>query len=148
MSDIQMRRVRSYIHYDPERIDYSVTGEELERLCEAGQNLWKDVCLVSVSLGIPTLINAVVETTRQTPFSLTLQMFLNYLVGVLGLFLGVVFGVAWRRSHQSLRLLVDTIKQKPRMEIIQPEAVDVGALPTAHLAEHTPSQSSNKTSEQ
>lgn len=79
MSNIQRSRSRSYLHYDPERVDYSVTNEELEKLCEGGRNLWKDVCLVSLSLGVPSLINAIVETTRQTAFSLTLSMFLNHL---------------------------------------------------------------------
>jgi hypothetical protein len=132
--------LRSYIHYDPERKDYSVTGEELKRLCETGQNLWKDVCLVAASLGVPCLINGIAETAQQSSFSLTLSMFLNYLVGGLGLALGVVFGIAWYRSRQDFQSLVNDIKQKPKMEII-PEAVDVGSLSTARLVDTSQPQS-------
>jgi uncharacterized membrane protein YciS (DUF1049 family) len=133
---------RTYIHYDPERTDYSVTAQELQTLIKEGQSLWKDVCLVSVSLGIPTLLNAVAETTRQTSFSLTLSMFLNYLFGILGLALGLIFGVAWFRSRQRLHSVVDSIKQKPKMAII-PEVVRGGQLPAAYLVEPASSQSSN-----
>lgn len=143
ISPAQRPRARSYIHWDPERVDYSVTPEELEKLREGGRSIWKDVCLVSVSLGIPCLINAVAETTRQVSFSLTFSMFLNYLTGVLGLAFGLIFGIAWRRSHQSLGAVVDAIKQKPKMEIL-PEAVDVGEL---HLAEPSPTQPSDKMDE-
>ncbi|MBM3300633.1 MAG: hypothetical protein FJY85_11830 [Deltaproteobacteria bacterium] len=133
---VQEPPIRSYIHYDPERTDYSLTGEELKELREGGQNLWKDVCLVAVSVGIPCLINAIAETIQQSSFALTLSMFLNYLVGVLGLALGVVFSIAWRRSHRSLQSLIDAIKHKPKMQIV-PDVVNVGALPIARVAEAT-----------
>jgi hypothetical protein len=133
-NQIQKPPILSYIHYDPERTDYSLTGEELKELCEAGQNLWKDVCLVAVSLGIPCLINAVAETATQSTFTLTISLFLNYLVGALGLALGMIFSIAWRRSHCSLQTLIDAIKKKPKMQII-PEITNVGPLPAARIAE-------------
>ena len=110
---------RSYLHYDPERVDYAVSGEELEQLCQARQNLWKDVCLVLLPLGIACLLNAVADT--QIPLKLDLALFLNYLFGVLGLILGLVFGVAWRRSDQDFRSLVAGIREKPKVELASAE---------------------------
>lgn len=120
-------RTRSFIHYDPERTDYSVTGEELEKLYQGGQNLWKEICLVSISVGVPTLVNAIAQTTDQAEFHLTLSLFLNYLFGVLGITLAIVFGIAWRRSHQHISAIVEAIKGKPRMEIT-PSMLNVGQI--------------------
>lgn len=121
---------RQYIHYNPERTDYSMTTDELARLESAGSNLWKDVCLVSSSLGISCIINAIAATPD--PFKLSAALFLNYLFGVLGLVLGAVFGIAWRRTNVSFRTIVDEIKKKPKMEIV-PSTTNVGALPAATL---------------
>lgn len=120
-------RSRSFIHYNPERVDYSVTGEELEKLHRGGQNLWKETCLVSTSVGISTLLNAIAQTTDQSQFDLTLPLFLNYLFGALGSVLAICFGIAWYRSHRNISNVVYTIKEKPRIEIM-PSILDVGRL--------------------
>jgi hypothetical protein len=112
---------KQYIHYDPERTDYSVSADELSRIESAGESLWKDACL----------INAIAGTTK--PFVLSLALFLNYLVGVLGIVLGVVFAIAWRRRRACLGNIIECIKRKPKMEIV-PSTHNVGALPTATLA--------------
>ena len=50
---------QSYIHYDPNRIDYSLSEEELQNLANAGQNSWKDFCIFCFAVGIPCTINGV-----------------------------------------------------------------------------------------
>jgi len=124
---------KQYIHYDPERVDYAVTAEELARLEAAGTNLWKDVCLVTGALGVSCLINAIAHSA--SPFKLTLSLFLNYLCGAIGIALSFIFGIAWYRGRRSFREVIGVIKQKPKMEIALPEAVNVGSLPTASLSE-------------
>lgn len=126
---------KQYIHYDPDRVDYSVTGEELARLESAGSNLWKDACLVCAPVGLSCLINAVANTT--TPFVLSVGVFLNYLFGILGLALAVVFSIAWNRSHKGFKAVIEAIQQKPKMQISVPATVDVGSLPTAALSPTT-----------
>ncbi len=138
---MQARGSRQYIHYDPERIDFAVTGEELANLERASGSLWKDVCLVSFSLGIPCLINAIAGTKQ--PLELTLALFLNYLFGILGIAFGVIFGIAWVRNRQTVSSVIDAIKKKPKMEIAIPEAVNVGSLPTASLAPSNPEEPSS-----
>ena len=120
-----------YIHYDPEQVHFAVRDDELKRLAEGSAGLWKDVCLVSLSLGMPCLINAVAGT--KLPFEWSLALFLNYLLGVLGIALGIIFGIAWYRGHTSVSTLVASIKSKPRMQITLPTTQDVGALPAAEL---------------
>jgi hypothetical protein len=117
---------RQYIHYNPDRTDYSVSTDELTRLESAGSNLWKDVCLVSGPLGLSCLINALAAT--KDPFKLTISLFLNYLFGVLGIILAVVFAVAWHKSHKTFSQLISDIKQKPKIQIDFPGTVDVGPM--------------------
>lgn len=141
MDNPDLPRQRSYLLYNPERIDYSVTGEELERL-RGGQSLWKDFCLVFASLGVPCLINAIADTQKMPSFTLSLSLFLNYLFGVLGILLAVVFGIAWHRSHQSFSSLIEAIKSKPKLELT-PSTENVGALQVAATNQTQASAQSN-----
>jgi hypothetical protein len=109
----------SYLHYRPERVDYSVTGEELERFQTAGQSLSKDVLLVSISLAIPCLINAVEETVSQPGFTLTLPMFLNYLVAVVAVAAAIPSLVLWLRNRRKRDILLKSLSDKPKMMVIE-----------------------------
>ena len=127
---------KRFIHYDPDRTDYSVTPEELRSFQDAGANIWKDACLVLGALGVPCFINALAATP--SPFQLSASLFLNYFFGVIGLVLSVIFGIAWWKSAQTVRALVDRIKSKPRHELA-PGSTDVGALASQNVG--TPSVS-------
>lgn len=116
-----------YIHYDPDRTLYALTNDELEGIISRPQPLWKDTCLVSVSIGLPFLINAIAQTQNQLVFKLDIILFLNYLFGVLGILFGIVFGFAWRRSSQDTKKLIERIKSRPRMES-DPSTTNIGAL--------------------
>ncbi|MGD0264747.1 MAG: hypothetical protein ABSD47_07290 [Candidatus Methylomirabilota bacterium] len=120
---------RQYIHYDPDRTDYSITPEELATLESANSNIWKEVCLVCGPLGLSCLLNALASTKE--PFTLTLSLFLNYLFGILGVGLAIVFGIAWCRSRKTFRRIIEGIKKKPKMQVTLPNAVVVGSLPAA-----------------
>src|SRR5438876_12111052 len=93
---------RAYIHYNPQRIDYAVTAEELERLIESGQNSWKEFCLVYSSVGVPCLINAVAAINGQVNFTLTMGVFLNCLVGGLGISLAICFAILWGKTSKAV----------------------------------------------
>jgi hypothetical protein len=132
MSADHLAAGHQYIHYDPDRVDYSVTDGELAQLDSAGSNLWKDVCLVCAPIALSCLVNAIADSKQ--PFALTVPLFLNYLFGVVGLILAVIFGIAWHRSRTSFRSVIDSIKKKPKMQIRVPATVDVGSLPEAELS--------------
>jgi hypothetical protein len=68
-----------------------------------------------MSLGIPCLINALHDTT--SPFVLDLSLFLNYLLGVLGIILASIYGIQWYKTHLSIDELIDSVKKKPRLEV-------------------------------
>lgn len=122
---------KQFIHYNPERTDYSVTAEEIARIETSGANLWKDMCLVSGPLGTSCLINAIIATPA--PFKLSLGLFLNYLLGCLGVCLCIVFAIAWYKTAGQLNAVIRQIKEKPKMEII-PSTTNIGSLETTPIA--------------
>jgi hypothetical protein len=48
-----------YIHYDPERVEYSVTESEMVTIERGNSSLWKDICLVAFSIALATGLNAI-----------------------------------------------------------------------------------------
>ena len=118
MSDeLNIKDAANYIHYQPERVDYAISEGELGQLRQCTDNLWMDFCLFCSAGGIPCLINAISEATSRTPFRATLSFNLNLVVGILGLLLGIAFGIAWFRTRQSGNAIITAIKNKPRMRL-------------------------------
>ncbi|GIW50777.1 MAG: hypothetical protein KatS3mg081_0132 [Gemmatimonadales bacterium] len=107
-----------YIHYDPTRVDYSRTESELNQLKTSAHNHWKDLTIASIALAVPCLVNAATITTGQEAFVPTLPFVLNLLVGLVGIGLGVGFGIAWRRTSVDLERLIGQIKAKPKMVVV------------------------------
>ncbi|MGA2659566.1 MAG: hypothetical protein ABSH34_18835 [Verrucomicrobiota bacterium] len=116
-SDINFSSGASFIHYDPERVDYSISESELEQLRQCADNLWKDFCLACSGVGIPCLINAMSLAKKATPFVPTLEFNLNLVVGILGITLGIAFGIVWFKTKRSSKGIIDLIKAKPEIKI-------------------------------
>jgi hypothetical protein len=109
----------NYIHYNPERIDYTLTGEELEQLQNTIQNNWKDFCIGAFALGVPCLINSISEVSNQQKFVPTISFNINLVIGILGLSLGFVFLILWQKSQKQTDVLLDKIKTKPKISIVR-----------------------------
>jgi hypothetical protein len=58
-----------------------------------------------------------VAAVRTNPFTVTLEFNLNALFGVVGLILGLAFGIAWWRTHRSAARVAAAIKAKPKMRL-------------------------------
>ena len=116
-SDINFSSGGTFIHYDPERIDYSISESELEQLRQCADNLWKDFCLACCGVGIPCLVNAISLATKTQPFVPTLEFNLNLVVASVGITLGIAFGIAWSKSKKGSRRIVELIKAKPKIKI-------------------------------
>ena len=67
-SDMNTASPKNYIRYETERVDFSLTGEELETLKNSSQNSWKDFCIGSFAVGVPCLINAISEINKQDSY--------------------------------------------------------------------------------
>ena len=107
----------AFIHYDPERVDYAISEGELNELRRCTDNLWKDFCLVFGGLGIPCVVNAINEVRGMQTFNATLSFNLNLVVGIVGIALAIVFGIAWKRTKKSADKIVAAIKDKPKIRL-------------------------------
>ncbi|MCK9362456.1 MAG: hypothetical protein M0P74_02465 [Syntrophales bacterium] len=120
----------NYIHYDPERVDYSLTPSELENLQTACQSNWKDFFIGSFAVGIPCLINAISEISKQTSYQTTLSINLNLISGILGIIMGVFFLIGWNKTKTDISEIIGTIKEKPKIPFI-PGVSNVGPMKPA-----------------
>lgn len=118
---------KSYIHYDPERVDYSLSKDELENIRHASQNNWKDFSIACLAVGVPCVINAISEIFRQETFKLTLSFNLNLVVGIIGIVLGIAFLLAWQKTKKNLEEIIKTIKDKPKFEFT-PSVTNIGEM--------------------
>jgi hypothetical protein len=116
-----------FLHIQPERVDYAVSEAELERLRKGEYLIWKDIFLVTVALAIPTLVNAIVETTSQAEFKVTLSILLNFLIGIVSFMFCIIAGVVWYQQQRDLTSVIETIRNKPRHEI-PPGVFSVGTV--------------------
>jgi hypothetical protein len=106
---------RVILHYDPDRVDYAVIESELRELEESGNTIWKDICLVSASASLGFAPNAVEEFVNQAVFHLTAKLFFNSTLGVISLVCAVAFGVAWKKAARSRRIVLERIRNKPKL---------------------------------
>lgn len=120
----------SYIHYNPERVDFSATDSELEQLCRSGHNSWKDFTIACGGVGVPCILNAITIYQAQSQFAATLAFTLNLVVGLVGVVLSVAFGIMWYRTAADVASIVTVIKAKPRIPFQPPGVSNIGQLPS------------------
>jgi len=115
----------NFIRYNPERVDFTLTGEELEQLKNSMQNSWKDFFIACLAVGFPCLINAISEVNQQTVFTATLSFNLNLVFGTLGIILGIIFLIVWQKTKTNSDLLIEKIINKPKISI-NTSGIDLG----------------------
>ena len=106
----------SYIHYEPNRIDYTINESELLLLEESGKNFWKDIFFVCLGLCIPSLLNAIV-CKHKLPDGWNDEIFYNTLLGSLTLILCLISAFLWFKTGKKLSTIVNQIKNKPKYKI-------------------------------
>jgi hypothetical protein len=119
IAEINRNIQESYIHYDPNRVDFTINHLELDLLKLAGSSIWKDVFLTSLGLGIPTLINGFKAYSNLPPVSnITLDIFVNLLVGGISIALSIICFIVWQQNKNNFNKLIEQIKSKPKYKII------------------------------
>jgi uncharacterized membrane protein YciS (DUF1049 family) len=101
------------IRINPNRVDYTITDYELDSISEAGQNSWKDFFLVFISSAIPLLINGIPEINLDENFTLSLELFLNLLIGGISFIAAIICGILWLKTKKNLSEIIEKIKSKP-----------------------------------
>lgn len=119
VNDINQALAKNFIHYDPNRTDYSVNSFEIELIEQTGNSIWKDVFLGSLGIAIPCLINAISDYNKLTGAAknFTSDIFLNSLFGSVGLILAIISCIVWQRNKKSFKKVIADIKNKPKYEM-------------------------------
>lgn len=111
--------------YEPERILYAISDEEINKLCDGEKSLWKDFFLVAISLGLPCIINGISSPVKGSEFPLSAVI--NYIFGGVGLILAIIFFVLWRSDSKNSDSLLSTIKARQKVQLPS-NTSDVGKL--------------------
>jgi hypothetical protein len=120
----------NYIRYNPKRVDYTVSEAELNSILGSSQSTWKDFFIFLIALGLPCIINGIAQISGQVSFSLTLPIFLNFIIGVPALIVGICFSIAWWKTKDQLKNIIKNIKEKPEMSITWSTGTDMGDMNT------------------
>lgn len=122
-SDIDIQEINknlqeNYIHYDLNRVDYTINNLELTLIEKSGSPIWKDFFIATLAMAIPLLLNAYHEydnLTEQTEYSIGL--FLNCLVGSICLVLSIICLIVWRNNRSSFKDIIKQVKAKPKYRL-------------------------------
>ena len=118
IEDINRNLQESYIHYDPNRVDYTINNLELELLEQTGNNIWKDVFIATLSIGIPTLLNGFSLFSKlQEKSVLSIDIFFNWLIAGICIVLAVICFIVWQKTKKSFNELITQIKNKPKYRL-------------------------------
>jgi hypothetical protein len=101
------------IHADTNQKFFLVSKAELSTLEEGSSNIWRDLCLFSIGLAVPSAINAIAEffelSSQSSP---TWDLFLNALVALLFILLAGVSGFSWYKADNKCKELLQEIKSR------------------------------------
>jgi len=108
----------SYIHYNPDRVDYTINNLELEMIQNYGNNIWKDVFFSSFFACIPAAINGFAkfgDFNKTKKFEL--DFFLNSLFALVTLIIAVICLSVWKSNKKKFKNLISEIKDKPKYKL-------------------------------
>lgn len=119
---------------EPERVLYPASREELEELASSGESRSKDVCLVSVPLGIAATLGYIAEVTRHEPGAGDFLLLVAYLsVAISMTLVGVTSAWWWARDTRRRRQLLENILNRPIQYVILSPEKEEGEPPSKAL---------------
>ena len=110
------------LHYQIDRTEYVLTEDELSRLENGSKAPYRDICLATAGIAIPSLINA--TGYIKNPFEWSYALFLNSLIGGICLLGAIVLGKLWHTNRNEIYDLIKIIREKPKIEV---QVVSTGA---------------------
>lgn len=118
IEEINRNLQESYIHYDPNRVDYTINNLELNLIEQAGNSIWKDIFLATIGLGIPSLLNGYSDYCKLTEKSmLNSEIFINLLVAGICLGISIICFIVWQSNKKKFKDIISQIKNKPKYKL-------------------------------
>ncbi len=105
------------IHIELNKTLYAIVPSELTILEEGASSIWKDITLASLGIALPCAINAVVEYSKLKDKVFNQEIFINSLIGALGIILAIICGVVWLKSKNKCKELIAEIKKRPKYKM-------------------------------
>ncbi len=115
-SETTSLKTESYLHFNPERIDFALSEYEFDQLIEGGFGKYKDFCLVCIGLGVPCAINAFIET-RKVNYASSLEFTINFVVATVTLLIGAFSAFQWYRDSKRRKTLERKVRDKPKVKL-------------------------------
>lgn len=117
IQEINKNLQQSYIHYNPDRVDYTINNLELDLLETTGNNIWKDFFIATLAIAIPSLINGYSEYSKINDNIYTKEVFINLVVGLVSVIIAVICFIVWRTNRKSFTNTINQIKVKPKYKL-------------------------------
>lgn len=118
IQEINKNLQENYIHYNLNRVDYTINNMELELIEKSGNSIWKDFFIATLALAIPSLINAFnIYKKNATEENLSIELFVNSLVGGISIVLAIICGIVWQNNVNTQKTIIKQIKNKPKFKI-------------------------------
>ena len=111
----------SFIHYQPDRVDYTIDESELKELSNIGASTSKDISFGTLGVAIPTIVNGLVTYSKENG-TISLEVLVNFIVGSATLALGVYTYYKWRKELTDMKDIISKIKSKPQFRLPGPKA--------------------------
>jgi hypothetical protein len=106
---------KSTINIDLGQTLFGVNSNELSILEGGGTLIWKDLFLLGSGLGVPLIINAIVEYSKSS--ELNVEVFLNFLFGCITVILAVIGAILWKGSSNGYKSTIKSIKRRPKYKM-------------------------------
>ncbi len=96
------------LHHNPTRKYFAISEDVVERIKRGFESVWRDPCLVSISIGLATGLNALAEAAEKTTVTVspTEPLFVNSVLAVSGLVLSSIFGWLWWKNRADRSALI------------------------------------------
>lgn len=116
------------LKYEPNRILYGLSEEDLETIKNSSKNTFKDIAIGCLGLGVPCLINGINGISRYNNSKWPSDILLNISVAIatisLFIFCCIYAIITWRRNNN----IYQKIKNRPPMVLSKIQSTTEQAL--------------------
>ena len=106
---------KTHIHIDLIKTFYSITPSELQIIEDGSSSIWKDVTLTGLGIGIPCVINSIIQYQKVKLFNS--EIFWNGLIGGVCMVVAIIFTILWIKSKNPCENLIKEIKDRPKYNV-------------------------------